>query len=80
MITFSQVLNIRLTLLVSGHVEPQYDSSIKYTILEGTGIKDGSWIMNFVCMSSVIITRIAKTSELTICFRPQLPSVGWRQN
>lgn len=44
--------NTNLTLSArtgTGNVEPQHDSSIDFTILEGTGIKDGQWTMNFVC-------------------------------
>jgi len=33
----------------TGNVEPQYESSIKVEVLEGTGIEDEKWIMNFVC-------------------------------
>lgn len=32
-----------------GNFEPQYDSSIDVTVLEGTEIKSGKWTMNFVC-------------------------------
>lgn len=72
MIIFKLALNTKLTLLVSGHVEPLYDSSIEYSILAGTGIENGNWVVNFVCMSSSskIITRVGMIPNLIIYLRP----------
>ncbi|KAF8427895.1 hypothetical protein EV426DRAFT_529278, partial [Tirmania nivea] len=51
-VIYPNAANTNLTLSPrtgEGNIEPQHDSSIDATVLGGTEIKDGKWIMNFVC-------------------------------
>ncbi|KAF8443399.1 hypothetical protein BGX38DRAFT_1272040 [Terfezia claveryi] len=45
-----------------GRFEPEHDSSIDATVLEGTEIKDGKWIMNFVCHNCRDVVDVTSTN------------------
>lgn len=63
-----------------GNIEPQHDRSIDVTVLEGTGIKDGKWTMNFVCHNCRKAVDVSSTSASFIYAKGEGDSISSDKN